>query len=108
MPPLKTLKECLRVKQNPPGVLESRESIMTLFYDDAFRSDLRDECGVIGVTGAEDPAFMVYLGLYALQHRGQESCGIAVSKAYSRSQKTITVHKDFGLVADTFSTEVLS
>lgn len=81
---------------------------MTLFHDDAFHSDLRDECGVIGVTGAENPAFMVYLGLYALQHRGQESCGIAVSKTQTHLQKTIAVHKDFGLVADTFSTELLS
>ena len=42
---------------------------------------LREECGVFGVMGKEafDIAHTVYYGLYALQHRGQESCGIVVN-----------------------------
>ena len=36
----------------------------------------RDECGVFGIYGHTDAARLTYLGLYALQHRGQESCGI--------------------------------
>jgi len=40
----------------------------------------RDECGVFGIYGQEDAAHMTYLGMYALQHRGQESAGIAVAK----------------------------
>ncbi|HMJ25151.1 MAG TPA: hypothetical protein VK475_04960, partial [Pyrinomonadaceae bacterium] len=40
---------------------------------------LREECGVFGIYGHTEAARMTYLGLYALQHRGQESCGIAVS-----------------------------
>ena len=40
---------------------------------------LHEECGVFGIYGHPEAARMTYLGLYALQHRGQESCGIAVS-----------------------------
>ena len=42
-----------------------------------FKSDkLREECGVFGVSNTEDAATLVALGLHALQHRGQEGCGI--------------------------------
>ena len=37
---------------------------------------LHEECGVIGVIGDSQASFLIYLGLYALQHRGQEACGI--------------------------------
>ena len=40
---------------------------------------LREECGVFGIYGHADAARLTYLGLYALQHRGQESCGIIAS-----------------------------
>ena len=40
---------------------------------------LREECGVFGIYGHPEAARMTYLGLYALQHRGQESCGIVAS-----------------------------
>ncbi|MBA2734200.1 MAG: amidophosphoribosyltransferase, partial [Acidobacteria bacterium] len=39
----------------------------------------RDECGVFGIFGHPEAARLTYLGLYALQHRGQESCGIVSS-----------------------------
>ena len=39
----------------------------------------KDECGLFGVYGLEDAAKLTYFGLYALQHRGQESAGIVVS-----------------------------
>lgn len=58
---------------------------------------LRDECGVIGVFGAENAAALTYFGLYSLQHRGQESAGIAVS-----DYNEIKLHKDMGLVSDVF------
>jgi amidophosphoribosyltransferase len=58
-----------------------------------------DECGVIGVFAPnEDVARMTFFGLYALQHRGQEACGIAVSDDHS-----IRMHKDIGLVAQVFT-----
>lgn len=62
----------------------------------------KDECGVMGVFGAPEAANLIYLGLYALQHRGQESCGIVVVDEASRGSGEVKVlsHKSFGLVAD--------
>src|SRR6516162_5699335 len=58
----------------------------------------RDACGVFGVYApGQAVAHLSYLGLYALQHRGQESAGIAVSDG-----ETITVVKDMGLVTQVF------
>ena len=57
-----------------------------------------DECGVVGVYGHPDAANLAYLGLYALQHRGQESAGIAAS---SNGKMHLAV--GMGLVADVFS-----
>lgn len=61
-----------------------------------------DECGVFGVYGHMEAANLAYLGLYALQHRGQESAGIA-----SADGTLITFHKAMGIVSDIFSEEVL-
>jgi len=57
----------------------------------------KDECGVFGIFGHHESANMTYLGLYALQHRGQESAGIAVSDG-----KLVRVSKAMGYVADVF------
>ena len=58
----------------------------------------RDACGVFGVwLPGEDVAKLAYYGLHALQHRGQESAGIAVSDG-----RRIVVHKEMGLVAQVF------
>ena len=58
----------------------------------------RDACGVFGVwSPGEDVAKLAYFGLHALQHRGQESAGIAVSDG-----RRIVVHKEMGLVAQVF------
>jgi amidophosphoribosyltransferase len=62
-----------------------------------------EECGVFGIHGHPEASNMTYLGLYALQHRGQESAGIASSDG-----EVITFHKEMGLVADIFSEEILS
>lgn len=62
---------------------------------------LHEECGVFGVLGRADAANLVYLGLYALQHRGQESAGIASVNAEGR----ILVEKEMGYVADVFTQE---
>ena len=59
----------------------------------------KDECGVIGIFApGEEVARLTYFGLYALQHRGQESAGIAAS-----SGRRIVVHKDMGLVNQVFT-----
>ena len=67
-------------------------------------SKLREECGVFGIFSCEktDVAGPVYYGLYALQHRGQESCGIVVN-----DDGLFTSHKDVGLVNDVFTQRVL-
>ncbi|PRR82246.1 amidophosphoribosyltransferase [Clostridium vincentii] len=60
----------------------------------------KDECGVFGVYSNSplDVAGMTYYGLYALQHRGQESAGIAVGNG-----ETVEVHKGLGLITEAFS-----
>ncbi len=66
---------------------------------------LREECGVFGVIAPEptDVGTISYYGLYALQHRGQESCGIVVN-----DDGIFASHKDLGLVSEVFSGDVLS
>ncbi len=58
---------------------------------------LHDECGVVGIYGAENAASLTYFALTSLQHRGQESAGIAVSDG-----DKINLHKGIGLVGDVF------
>jgi amidophosphoribosyltransferase len=60
-------------------------------------------CGIFGVTGIRDAAQLVYLGLYALQHRGQESAGIVAVDEESQARS----HRGMGLVNDVFSPDVL-
>ena len=67
------------------------------------RSGFSDECGVFGVCDSEDAANLAYLGLYALQHRGQESAGIA-----SLDEGRIRVEREMGYVADVFDEARLS
>src|SRR5438552_5154877 len=59
-------------------------------------------CGVFGVFGHPNAAELTYYGLYALQHRGQESAGIAASDG-----RQFRVHKGMGLVSQIFDSEVL-
>src|SRR3954463_2161073 len=64
----------------------------------------KDACGVFGVWApGEDVAKLTYFGLYALQHRGQEAAGMAVSDG-----TTVVVYKDLGLVAQVFDESTLS
>ena len=58
----------------------------------------REECGVFGIYGHTEAANLTYLGLYALQHRGQESVGIAASDG-----EHLQLHKAMGYVADNFN-----
>jgi amidophosphoribosyltransferase len=61
-----------------------------------------EECGVVGVFGHPEAANLVYLGLYALQHRGQESAGIVASNG-----EALIAHRGIGHVAEIFSEEVI-
>ncbi|MEP6919485.1 MAG: amidophosphoribosyltransferase [bacterium] len=62
----------------------------------------RDECGVFGIFGHPDAARLTYLGLYALQHRGQESCGIVSSDGVE-----LRLERAMGHVAEAFDQERL-
>lgn len=65
---------------------------------------LHEECGVFGIYNPNGGcATDTYYGLYALQHRGQESCGIAAN-----NHRDITCHKDMGMVGEVFSEEILN
>jgi amidophosphoribosyltransferase len=63
----------------------------------------KEECGVFGIYGHTEAANLTYLGLYALQHRGQESVGVATSDG-ARLQS----HKAMGYVADAFDEETFA
>src|SRR5207245_1565715 len=63
----------------------------------------REECGVVAIFANPEAETLAYLGLHALQHRGQESAGIVTSDGM-----TLHPHKAMGLVADIFTEEVLS
>ena len=66
---------------------------------------IHEECGVFGIISPNtfDVANTVYYGLYALQHRGQESCGIVVN-----DDGVFSSHKDLGLVGEVFTNSILS
>ncbi len=60
----------------------------------------REECGVMAIYGHPEASKLAYLGLHALQHRGQESAGIASSDG-----EQLRLHKQMGLVVDIFTEE---
>ena len=70
-----------------------------------FSEELHEECGVFGIYGNDSiaPAYACYNGLLALQHRGQESCGISVN-----DRGVISGYKNMGLVSEVFSNEILN
>ncbi|MEY2411989.1 MAG: amidophosphoribosyltransferase [Acidobacteriaceae bacterium] len=71
---------------------------------DKFRSDkFHDECGVVAIYSNPEAEKLAYLGLYALQHRGQESAGIVTSNGMM-----LNMHKSMGLVMDIFDEDQLS
>jgi amidophosphoribosyltransferase len=63
----------------------------------------REECGIIGVYGHPEAAKLAYFGLYALQHRGQESAGIVTSDG-----SVVREHKAMGLVSEIFNEDILN
>ena len=77
---------------------------MNFSFDNFAKEGLHEECGVFGIfsDGTISPAYACYNGLLALQHRGQESCGIAVS-----DDGVIDYHKNMGLVTEVFNNEIL-
>jgi amidophosphoribosyltransferase len=83
-----------------PGGEQGHTGRRTVFEQD---DKPQHECGIFGIYAPdEDVARLTFFGLYALQHRGQESAGIAVSNG-----RRISVHKEMGLVAQVFNEEKL-
>ncbi len=64
---------------------------------------VKDECGIVGVHGHSEAANIAYLGLYALQHRGQESAGIVTMQGGEQF-----AHRAMGLVSDVFTEKILA
>ena len=66
--------------------------------------NIHEECGVFGIYSPEqtDVATTTYYGLFALQHRGQESCGIVVN-----DKGVFNTYKDVGLINDVFKSDVM-
>ena len=73
-------------------------------FDNYAKEGLHEECGVFGIfsDGTISPAYACYNGLLALQHRGQESCGIAVT-----DDGVIDYYKNMGLVTEVFNNNIL-
>ena len=63
----------------------------------------KEYCGLFGVYGTDRASFYTFLGLYSLQHRGEESCGIVSSNG-----REFFMHKGMGLVSEVFNEEVIS
>jgi amidophosphoribosyltransferase len=84
----------MKAKQNPSFKFQ-----VSSFSDDK----PREACGIFGIYDHPEAAALTYFGLYALQHRGQESAGIAVAK-----DMQIAEHKGMGLVSDVFDMDRLS
>lgn len=85
---------------DPAANAGSRRGPHTMEIEDDDR--FHDECGVFGVYGHSEAANIAYLGLHALQHRGQESAGIVTSDG-----EQLFAHRAMGLVQDAFSAEQL-
>jgi amidophosphoribosyltransferase len=82
-------------------VARERQTWLDLTKESKFDA-FHEECGVFGLFGHPEAANLVYLGLYALQHRGQESAGIVSSNG-----KSLIAHRGMGLVADIFNGSIL-
>jgi amidophosphoribosyltransferase len=91
-----------RLYQGVPGIEETLPSSQAPIARENDADTLHEECGVAAIYAHPDAARQVYLMLYALQHRGQESAGIATADGQHLSNI-----KGMGLVADIFTEEVL-
>src|SRR3984957_9259042 len=96
-----------RLYQGIPGVIDTSESLRAKDHDPLTTlregDKLREECGVVAIYGHPQAAREAYLALYALQHRGQESAGIATADG-----QHLANIKGMGLVSEIFTDDVLS
>jgi amidophosphoribosyltransferase len=83
--------------------MDSKKNSNSRFEISSFNEKPREACGIFGIYDHPEAAALTYFGLYALQHRGQESAGIAVAK-----DMQIVGHKGMGLVSDVFDMDHLA
>ncbi len=83
-------------------VPEAEVSTSNVSQDGLAEYEKKEKCGIFGIAGPPDAVERCYYGLYALQHRGQESAGIAASDG-----RDISAHTGLGLVAEVFNKNVL-
>jgi amidophosphoribosyltransferase len=83
--------------------LQPTENLCGTVEAEMLTDKFHDECGVVAIYSHPEAEKMAYLGLHALQHRGQESAGIVTSDSMA-----LRMHKDMGLVADIFTEDMLS
>lgn len=74
-----------------------------MIYKRSVDDQPKEYCGLFGIFNNKQASWLTYLGLYSLQHRGQEACGIVTN-----NQGNLSIHKDMGLVSDVFDPEVLA
>ena len=87
-----------RAVQHPPPADGIQPELEDWLDDDHFH----DECGLFGILGSSEASNLAYLGIHALQHRGQESCGIATVDG-----DKLKMHRQLGLVRDVFDEATL-
>lgn len=95
--------------EKPPAAAGKERAMDRIFSCGSGEEDtLREECGVFGIYDLDhqDVAATIYYGLMTLQHRGQESCGIAVSDTRA-SKAQVRSYKGMGLVNEVFEEEIL-
>ncbi len=91
------------IASSPPELMNSPTGTFDEYHWDPDRDRPHDECGVFGIFApGTQVARLTYFGLYALQHRGQESAGIAVTDG-----ERIHCHKEMGLVSQVFDEDIL-
>lgn len=78
-------------------------TLRTAARSGAISDSPKEKCGVFGIWGPPEPATLTYLGMYAQQHRGQESAGMAVSNG-----KRLVAHSGMGLVSEIFDAQTLA
>jgi amidophosphoribosyltransferase len=96
---LSTIPHKLQIAKPHSPLITRHSSLITHHF---FIPRKREECGIFGVFGNPEAAKLTYFGLYALQHRGQESAGISVSDG-----RQVREYKHMGLVHDIFKEETL-
>ena len=98
-----TLPASLRASDSSSTLPAQQDTRSNTDGDDWERDNPKEECGVFGIFApGQEVARITFFGLFALQHRGQESAGIAVSDG-----RKLDVHKDMGLVTQVFQEETI-